>query len=213
MANAESSVESRALVLLAQGIDQVQVAKACGVSESAISQLISRDDFATQLSEARYIALARHSATDNTYDTLEEELQAKLRALLPMMFKPDQVLRALQVVNQAKRRGSSTPEAILEKREVIHLSMPTQIINRFAVNTMNQVVHAGQQQLVTIQSGNMDSLATKIAPTKVIEALEASIPKQADINNVRYATTIKDGHDDSLELIDLPKEVRSQFGL
>jgi hypothetical protein len=71
------------------------------------------------------------------------------------MHKPMEILKAIQIINQAKRRGTSTPEAILEKREVVSLVMPVQIINRFTTNIQNQVIQAGSQELLTIQSGTL----------------------------------------------------------
>lgn len=153
-----TSTEDRALSLLGQGINPEQVAAAIGVSPSRISQLVSDPIFAEKVFELRYKNLAKHNERDNAYDNLEDKLLKKLENLLPLMMRPMEVLKAVAVINAAKRRGSSAPESITQQQTVINLVMPTQIIQQFTRNSSNQVVKAGNQDLVTIQSGSMDRL-------------------------------------------------------
>jgi hypothetical protein len=157
-----TSTEDRALTLLGQGIGPEMVASAVGVSVSRISQLLSDPEFSAKVSELRFSALAKHNERDSAYDLMETQLQEKLKDLIPYMMKPGEVLKAIQIINAAKRRGSSTPDSIINKQTIVQLVLPTQIINSFTQNIQtnihNQVVRAGEQDLVTIQSGRMNSL-------------------------------------------------------
>jgi hypothetical protein len=160
-----SATEERALSLLGQGLGPEIVASAVGVSVSRISQLLSDPNFSAQVSTLRYENLAKHNQRDNKYDRMEEQLQDKLADLIPFMMKPFEVLKAIQIINQAKRRGTSAPESITNQQTVVQLVMPTQIINNFSkneisVNINNQVVRAGNQDLVTVQSARMEHLLT-----------------------------------------------------
>lgn len=161
--NLDTSVQSRALTLLGQGISPNIVAATCGVSESRISQLVSQPEFAAQVAELRFSSLQKHNARDNAYDELEDTLIEKLRDLLPLMMRPMEVLRAIQTINAAKRRGQSAPESILQQNTVINLSMPTQIIQKFQLNAQNMVVQAGDQTLLTLQSS---SLLSRVSQSK-----------------------------------------------
>lgn len=162
MSNTESAVEERALTLLGQGIDPRLVASAVGVTVSRISQLVSDPIFASRVSELRYRHLAKHNERDNRYDALEEQLIERMEGLLPMMYKPMEILKAISVINGATRRGASTPESILEQKETVSLTMPTVVLQQFntnfVVNVNNQVVKAGDQELVTVQSVRMQDL-------------------------------------------------------
>jgi hypothetical protein len=162
MANAPTSTEERALTLLGSGIAPETVAASLGVSVSRISQLLSDETFATRVAEMRFENLQSHNRRDASYDDLEDKLLEKMRDLLPLMVKPMEVMRALQTINSAKRRGQSTPESIIEKQSIVNLVMPVQIINKFTTNQQGQVVtidsHQGSQNLLTIQSGSMDTL-------------------------------------------------------
>lgn len=153
-----TSTEERALTLLGQGLGPEVVASAVGVTVSRISQLLSSPEFSAQVAELRYKNLSKHNERDNAYDRMEDNLLQKLQDLLPFMVRPMEVLKAIQIINAAKRRGSSAPESITNQQTVVQLVMPTQIINRYTVNTHNQVIQAGQQDLVTVQSSSLPAL-------------------------------------------------------
>jgi len=163
MTSTTTSTESRALSLLGQGLGAEIVASAVGVTVSRISQLLSDPNFSAQVAQLRYENLAKHNQRDNKYDAMEDELLDRMKDLIPMMFKPFEVLKAIQIINQAKRRGASAPDAIVAQQTVVQLVMPTQIFNNFTkqdiqVNINNQVVQAGTQKLITVQSASMEKL-------------------------------------------------------
>lgn len=155
---APTSTEERALTLLGQGLGPEVVASAVGVTVSRISQLLSTPEFSAQVADLRYKNLSKHNERDNAYDRMEDTLLQKLQDLLPFMVRPMEVLKAIQVINAAKRRGSSAPESITNQQTVVQLVMPTQIINRYTLNSNNQVITAGQQDLVTVQSSSLPAL-------------------------------------------------------
>src|SRR3990172_10475512 len=101
-----SSTDERILALLGQGIEPRIAAPAVGVSEIYISQKISDPLFASRVAELRYETLAKHSVRDNAYDELEDQLIDRMKNCLPMMYKPMEVLAAIRVINQAKRRSN-----------------------------------------------------------------------------------------------------------
>jgi hypothetical protein len=153
-----SSTEEKALILLGQGVEPSAVAFAVGVSESRISQLISDPHFAARVAELRYNTLAKHAVRDNAYDELEDSLLERLKNCLPMMYKPMEVLASIRVINAAKRRGSGVTPSQQNQAPVVNLMMPIQIINQYRLNAQNQVIKAGQQDLITVQSGSMRTL-------------------------------------------------------
>lgn len=154
-----TSAETRALNLLGQGLIPEQVAGACGLSPSRISQLLSDEEFAAAVAEQRFTNLSKHNDRDCAYDSLEDELLEKMRDCIPLMIRPGEILKAIQVINAAKRRGqlANTGE---QHHQVINLILPTQILTQFQLNASNQVVSvqsdSGQDRpLVTIQSGTL----------------------------------------------------------
>jgi predicted transcriptional regulator len=159
--NTLTSTQERALSLLGQGVSPEHTSLALGVTPSAISQLLSDPQFAEQVATLRFTNLAKHSERDNKADSLEDKLLDKIQDLLPFISRPLEAARLYQIVNSAKRRGQSTPDSITNQQEVVQLVMPVQIINQYTVNSNNQVIKAGQQDLVTVQSGRMQHLLTQ----------------------------------------------------
>ena len=152
MSQNPTSIESRALVLLGCGTTPEQVAAALGVTAGRISQLLAEPDFATQVTQLRFDSLQKHNARDTEYDVLEDQLLVKMRDLLPMMYQPMQILKAIAVINAAKRRGHAAPEQVHTTQTVVQINIPTKIIKQFiTTNIHNQVIATGEQDLVTIQ--------------------------------------------------------------
>jgi hypothetical protein len=156
-----NSTEERALQLLGSGLGPEIVASAVGVTASRISQLLSDPEFAAEVATLRFQSLQSHNERDNKYDTLEDALLAQLKNCLPLMHKPLEIVRAIGVINSAKRRGASAPEQITHQNTVLNLVIPIALIQKFTTNINNQVIHAGEQTLETIQSGTLLDSAKK----------------------------------------------------
>lgn len=164
-----NSTEERALHLLGQGIAPETVASACGVSASRISQLLSTPEFLAQVSELRFANLEKHNIIDNKYDDMENLLIEKLKDCIPLMgMDPMKLLKAVQVINNAKRRGVSAPDQITQQQTVVQLVMPNIIMQKFSTNINNQVIQAGEQNLQTIQSHMLAGMYQKATELNTI---------------------------------------------
>lgn len=147
-----NSTEERAIKLLGNGLGPEQVATAVGVTPARISQLLADQNFAQEVANLRFQNLQKHNEIDSTYDDLEAKLLNNLKDVLPLMMRPMEILKAIQVLNAAKRRGQSAPEQIVHQNTVVNLLMPTQIIQKFSMNSNNQITNVGSQTLETMQS-------------------------------------------------------------
>jgi hypothetical protein len=148
---------ARILEMLGNGLSPTVVSSALGVSESYISQLLGEEAFSYQVTSLRYQNLQAATTRDRRYDTMEDTLLAKLEDCASMMYKPMEIVRALTAINQAKRRGADTPANTVVHNTIVQLTLPTVIASRFITNAHNQVVAAGEQELVTIASSNLAS--------------------------------------------------------
>lgn len=153
-----NTTEYQALELLGVGASPSQVAAALGVTESCISQFLAQESFAASVAERRFSSLLKHTKRDDRLDALEDALIKKLENVIAYMHKPSEIIHAFTRINQAKRRGSSAPEHIHQQQTVISLTLPIQILNQVTVNAANQVIKAGQQDLITVQSGRLPGL-------------------------------------------------------
>ena len=158
MSTTTTSTRERALKLLGNGVNPEAVAAAIGVTVSAISQLISDPTFSAAVAEARFTNLSRANDIDSRYDEMEAGLQKKLSDLLPLMYKPGEVLAAIRIINAAKRRGAASQSELPQSQTIVNITLPTQIVNQFTVNSANQVVRVGTQDLTTIHSSQVEKL-------------------------------------------------------
>lgn len=170
--------EDKALSLLGSGVPQEAVASALGVTPSYISQLLSDEGFAGKVTELKYELLSKHSARDSSYDDLEDTLVARLKKNVALLIKPQDILKAIQVINGAKRRGTDTAENIVNQQNIVQLTLPTQIVQQFTTNINNQVIKTGDQELRTIQSGDLRSSVD--LPPPALEAPVGLIPEDID---------------------------------
>ena len=150
-----SSIEEKALNLLGSGVPAESVASALGVTPSRIAQLLSQKIFSDRVAALRYESLQKHNLRDSKYDSLEDRLILKLESSLPLLVKPESILKAITTVNGAKRRGQSAPDQVSNQKTVVTLILPTIIAQKFSVDTNNQVTRAGEQDLLTMQSGDL----------------------------------------------------------
>jgi hypothetical protein len=150
-------IQGRALALLGDGIQQSIVAQTLGVTESYISQLLADENFRNAVVEKRYNHLQKYNVRDAAYDKIEDKLLDQLEKMLPMLMDPMKIAKVLSTINAAKRRGQSAPESIVTQNTVVQLTMPIAVLNRFKVtkDANNQIIEAGEQSLVTIQSGSL----------------------------------------------------------
>lgn len=182
--------EKRILKLLGNGAGPTTVALAVGVTSGYVGQLLSDPVFAAEVSELRFNALQKHTEMDQRYDSMEEQLLTQLKDLLPLMMRPMEILKAIQVINGAKRRGHlGEMEGTSTAATVVQLTMPTLIMQNFTTNINNQVVQAGDQTLETIQSGSMMSAAKLRAASRAQEVLE----NQQDMIQARVKTLLDGG--------------------
>lgn len=159
-----NATQERALSLLGSGYPAPIVASSVGVSESYISQLMSLDWFSAQVQELKFLNLKKHTELDDAYDDLEEKLLKKLDKLVPLLIKPMDISRVLQTVNGAKRRGAGSSEVGHITQNIVQLSLPPALLQRFIKNANNQIVEVqdgtGQQNsLVTTSSGSLERLS------------------------------------------------------
>lgn len=169
-----SGKKTQALELLGSGVSPAQTALALGVSESLISQFMSEEEFSTAVVQKRYEKLAKYDKIDSVYDDIEAKLLEKLKDCLVFMTDSNKILRAIQVINGAKRRGSVESATPIQHQEIVTINMPTKIVNNYISQTSitNQITRVGDTDLVTIQPAALLKLKDKTHD----RAIEAARP-------------------------------------
>lgn len=162
--------------LLGNGLSNEVVATAVGVHPSYVSQLMAEEAFANEVIALRTKTLAASSKRDRSWDGIEDKLLSKLseQVDLNMIYKPTDVLRALHVVNNAKRRGNSVESGLVVNNVVVNLRLPKVIKNAYTRNIDGEVVE------VTTPEGEVQTLVTMPASTLMQKLSETHQGKQYD---------------------------------
>jgi hypothetical protein len=148
--------------LLGSGLNAETVASAVGCEVSYISQLLSDEQFASDVSSLRTVALTAYSRRDETINGMEDKIISKLAAIIEDdgFYKPKDLLAAFAIVNKAQRRGSPLTHTGNTITNIVQLSLPTQIVKQFTTNRMNEVIEVEGQTMVTMPA---HSLLRKLA--------------------------------------------------
>lgn len=159
--------QQKALSLLGQGISAVMVASTLGVSESLISQFLAEPRFANEVTKKKLAALQIQTDIDQKYAEAENKLVDKLLKTIPLISKPMDILRGLQVINATKRRGMADAPVNLAQTNIVQINLPASMAARFITNTANQIVEIedgqGLRSLVTSTPEDVNRLANEFA--------------------------------------------------
>lgn len=175
----DSAIRERALNYLTAGASQEQTAKALGVEPSTISYFMSSDiEFADAVATADLGRRQKHNKHDDLASELECDLLERIKVAAAGIYKPMELAKMYQIVNSGKRRGTSAPAGVNHSnQQVINISLPTTILNRIKMTSQSQIVQAGDQNLVTIQSKSVENLLA--AHRDVIDAGENHVAEDS----------------------------------
>lgn len=138
--------------LLGSGLSPRVVADAVGCHESYISQLLGDEEFAADVTTRRTLALSAYKRRDASIDAIEDKLLVKLNEVIDSgaFYKPDALLRAFTVLNNAKRRGPAIQETHgTAAQTIINLTIPTAVMRNLTVSSTNEVIEADGRTLIS----------------------------------------------------------------
>lgn len=175
----------RILNLLANGCNQVEAAKACGVDESYVSQLQSEPDFQEQVTEQLAKNFKEASQIDDNYQKIEKQATEKLAKLIEHEYNPDRLLRVAKFANEAKRKlapnvqngsngngnGAGPGVAVLVLPAFMVKDAPRKEIT---LNPNNEIVAIDGKELTTFNSQGLDKLVA--AKNERIKKAATSLP-------------------------------------
>lgn len=197
-----SSIKDKALVMLGQGTPVSIVASTLGVSDSAISQFLSQEDFSQQVAELKFRNLSRQTSIDEEYLSLEEKLLEKAKKVIPMMVKPTEVIQALAVINKTVRRGASVTDPSITSQKVVSLVLPIAITQKYITNINNQVIEVqddsgNSRSLVTAQASSLEDLAKEILPRLSDSQGSITHDSPKTISESESKETLREGQEES----------------
>lgn len=164
--------QAQALKFLGQGISAVMVASTLGVSEGLVSQFLAEPRFAEEVTRLKLEALQKQTSVDNKYLEYEDRLLDKFGKVIPLMTKPMEILKGLQVLNATKRRGMADAPVGMGTSQIVQINIPVHVSQKFITNTHNQIVEIhdedGSRSLVTATPQAVERLASSRAQQSLL---------------------------------------------
>jgi transcriptional regulator with XRE-family HTH domain len=143
--------------MLGTGLSSETVASAIGVDPSYISQLLSDENFFSEVAELRSKHLIAHTTRDLSIDSLEDKLISTLHEMVDdaRFMKPADALHAFRVINGAHRRGERVRPTEGKAGTVVNIQIPVAVKTHIQLNSKNEVLEVNGQTLVTMPSGQL----------------------------------------------------------
>jgi hypothetical protein len=146
-----------AVSLIAQGIPTSQVAAACGVDDSYISQLKADPEVQQRVAEARAGHVVADSQFDNTLERAEALALEKIEKNLPFA-NMGQALAAFRILNGARRRKDQFAQTEHNVSVTVALTLPQAAIPRYITNTKNEIIEVEGQTMLSATPKTLDDI-------------------------------------------------------
>ena len=151
------SPKDYAISLIAQGIPTSQVAAACGVDDSYISQLKADPEVQQRVAEARAEHVVADSQFDNTLERAEALALEKIENNLPFA-NIGQALAAFRILNGARRRKDQFAQTEHNVSVTVALTLPQAAIPRYITNTKNEIIEVEGQTMLSATPKTLDDI-------------------------------------------------------
>lgn len=167
-----TAVQERVIELLGAGIQPVQVAAACGVTESWVSQIQSDEGNAARIAELRSIRASQYVEHDTKIDDLEKRALKKIGELLPMIMKPMEAVKVFQTLNAAKRKTDAASQQHTQTATIVNLEIPANAMVGFKMTVDKQVIEVEGRSMLPLSA---QEVAKKLKDKQTKELLEHSL--------------------------------------
>lgn len=177
-----NGTKTRIANLLVAGASQAQVARAIGVTESYITQLLTDDtQFNSLYSELMVVKLEKTKTKTDTYDNLELDLvqEMKSRASTADMSELAKALTAVTASRRSNGEGRSSGNSDGVVPIAVNIHLPAFISKQFAVetNSRNEIIEIDGENL---QGLTENQFADKLSLLKATKGVQYASTKQKE---------------------------------
>lgn len=170
-----TGIARKVIDLLGAGVSPVQVALACGITESYVSQLLSQQEIADEVTSLRAARAAQYVEHDDNLDSDEEKARRLVRRNLDNgILKPMEALQHFRVLNAA-RRQSQAAVATPAVSTVVTLNLPVAAQVQFKLTTDKQIIEVDGRSLATMPASSMARMLKERQTRETLTDLHAMV--------------------------------------
>lgn len=176
------NTKEHAIRLLAQGIPTSQVAAACGVTDSYISQLKADPDAQNKIAEQQAAASIADAEFDTDLESAEALALDKIKKNLPFA-NMGQAIAAFRILNTARRRSDPVIHADSQVSVTVNLTLPQSAVPRYVTNGQNEIIEVEGKTMLSATAKSLD---------QILAERHAKDPRLPQITATEKAATMLD---------------------
>ena len=169
------------IAMAESGISHTMIASRVGVSESYISQVLSEDSIRARTIQAQLAVLDERTARDAKYDAIEDALLEKTSQIVPNLYKPQDIIKVLMMINKAERRGASSQQlaelANSRQDSVVPLELPERIRTKIIKSHTKEVISVNGRGLITKDSRTLLQEIESEKTLLPVDPLDVDLPE------------------------------------
>lgn len=191
MTISNNATKDQAISLITQGLSTTQIALACGVSESYISQLRSDPAVAEAygIIGAGGASGAELSSVDKAFDSKLEQAESLALDRIERSLgfaNMGQALMAFKILNGArKRKDGNVPGVTTGVTVNVSLTLPATASARYVTNSSNEIVEVEGKTMISATAKSLDSILAARA--------QANAPALPAVTQLERAASRLDG--------------------
>lgn len=176
-----NATKEQIISLLSQGISTSQVAAACGVSDSYVSQLKAAPELSAQIAASSTAAVIADQQFDTTLERAEFLALEKIEKNLPFA-NMGQAMAAFRVLNGARRRADAFTAVQDQSTTItVNLTLPASSAAKYVVNHSNEIVEVEGQTMITATAKSLDTLLAARASATLQAPVATAMSRAAGI--------------------------------
>jgi len=175
-----TGLQSRAKEMLVAGLPQTAVAARLGITDSAVSQMMSDPDFASEVEQARL----ETTEADHKFDSKLEETESQALDNIAAKIRfgnLQQSLQAFKVLNGARRRKDGVNNAQTTIGNAVQINMPTVLMPVYVLNGKSEIVEVDGKTMISASPKRMEEISRQRSPERQLPLAQAQLERAKDV--------------------------------
>lgn len=163
-----------------RGFKQVEIARAVGVDESYVSQIVNDPEYASQIEIAAVQETEKNSKYDDKLDLVEETAMDVVQRKLSLATSMKDALLVAQRVNMMKRRRDTAPATRQPQATVVNLVLPQIAVSNYVMNAQSEIIEVEGRTMISAAPAQLENLAKTVLGREPKKQQEVVIPLPQD---------------------------------
>lgn len=172
MSSTNNLLKDQAIALIVQGLSTSQIAAACGVDDSYISQLRADPAVASAAAAAGVELTLADMQFDSKLEKAENMALEKIESGL-RFANMGQALQAFRILNGAKKRKDTgvVPGTAPGVSVTVNLTLPASVLTNYVTNSSNEIIEVEGKTMISATAKSLDQILAARAGTTQSAAL------------------------------------------